>query len=94
MSLISAHLRRQRDDQAQRADAAEARALELEAALSDLTRAIGTCKMSTYVDGGMLFRLTSTYNSGGTPSIRAPHDQDPRVQSALDVARKLLGRAL
>lgn len=65
------------------------RAEELEQALSSLTRAVGTCKMSTVVDAGMLNR------SGGREfSIRAPHVQDPRVTRAMDEARRVLGRAL
>jgi hypothetical protein len=76
--------------QADRADSAEARALELEAALSELTRTVGTCRQHIYVDAGMLSRL----NAGSSRTIRAPHDQDPRVQSALTEARRVLRRAL
>lgn len=90
MSFIYNHFRGQRDAQADRADTAEARALELEAALDDLTRAIGTCKMSTHVDAGMMNRA----RAHGSMVVRAPHVQDPRVQSALTEARRTLGRAL
>lgn len=91
MNIFKSMTRRATEE---RAITAELKADAAMRALDELTRAVGTCKQSTYVDNGLMGRLLRAQARGEEPVIRAPHDQDPRVQAALQNARTVLGRSL